>query len=150
MKSVHTVTALCLLATTIKDGRKRDGISLTQAKLALALGCHSGYIARLERGTPAPTGNYPLPSADLVQRMAEALELDPVNLKQLVEDARRERERIRLVSQLIRFEDSTLQYRVRTGTLILLTQTLSDIARVMDHPDGRKRIQEVLTTYSSG
>jgi transcriptional regulator with XRE-family HTH domain len=56
------------LATVIRTHREAAGYSVRQ--LAAMVGIHHGYLARLE------TGDRGKPTADILQRLAEALEID--------------------------------------------------------------------------
>jgi transcriptional regulator with XRE-family HTH domain len=56
----------------LREERERAGLS--QRQLASRVGIHNSYLARLESGETAH------PSPDVVQRIADVLEIDPTDL----------------------------------------------------------------------
>jgi transcriptional regulator with XRE-family HTH domain len=52
----------------------REQVGLSQRQLAARIGIHNSYLARLESGETAN------PSADVVQRIADVLEIDSTDL----------------------------------------------------------------------
>lgn len=60
------------LAEYLRTAREQAGIS--QRQLASRVGIHNSYLARLE------SGEWPSPSADVLQRIAEVLEISSADL----------------------------------------------------------------------